>query len=270
MLTKQNTFQKLRIACLSYQGLSAYGLEPTMAQMFPEAEILTVYPQHLRAHVLKNYDLLVMPGIVGEDSPYPEILPKFKAEQVVSCMEESGLVLWTSCAATYYCFEKMLYLKRNGQMKMMNGLGLIKGLAEGPAYQNVTRQSFEHSAHHDRVLAELSLADSDQIFRALDINGPALYPHSESLVDSFLRYSNIPGQPVAGFTKKIGQGLILGLSSHPEFALNHELLPQNFKLHEPSRLSFLTHIRDKLVTHWVHTGKLSVQPSFNLLKTVHA
>lgn len=263
-------FTKLRIACLSYQGLSGYGLEPTMIQMFPEAEVISIYPQHLRSHVLKNYDLLVMPGIIGEDSPYPEILPRYKAEQVVSCMEENGLVLWTSCAATYYCFEKMVYLKRNGQMKMMNGLGIIKGVAEGPAYLNVTRKSFEHSAHHDRVLAELSLANSNQIFRALDINGPALYPHAESLVESFLRYSDVPGQPVAGFTKKVGNGLILGLSSHPEFALNHPLLPQDFNLHEPSRLSFLTHIRQKLVIHWQSTGKLSVQSSFNLLETAHA
>lgn len=241
-----------------------------MSLMFPEAEIVTVFPQHLRSHVLKSYDLLVMPGIVGEDSPYPEILPRYKAEQIVSCMEENGLVLWTSCAATYYCFEKMVYLKRNGQMKMMKGLGLIKGVAEGPAYQSVTRQNFGHSAHHDRVLAELSLANSDQIFRALDINGPALYPHAESLVDSFLRYSNIPGKPVAGFTKNVGHGLILGLSSHPEFSLSHSLLPQDFKLHEPSRLSFLTHIRQKLVTHWQSTGKLSIHSSFKLLETSYA
>lgn len=270
MNLNHSPYQKLRIACLSYQGLSAYGLEPTMALMFPDAEIVSVYPQHLRKHVLKHYDLLVMPGIVGEDSPYPQILPQYKAQQVIDCMEENGLVIWTSCAATYYCFEKMAYLKRNGQMKMLNGLGLIKGIAEGPAYQNVTRQNFEYSAHHDRVLAELALANSDQVFRALDINGPALYPHAESLVDSFLRYSNIPGQPVAGFTKNIGHGLILGLSSHPEFELNHPLLPQDFKLHEPSRLSFLTHIRHRLVTHWKSTGKLSLNTSYKLLETSHA
>ena len=270
MILGPTPFQKLRIACLSYQGLSGYGLEPTMELMFPNAEIVTVYPQHLRTHVLKNYDLLVMPGIVGEDSPYPQILPKYKAQQVVDCMEEHGLVMWTSCAATYYCFEQMVYLKRNGQFKMMNGLGIIKGLAEGPAYQSVTRQSFGASAHRDRVLAELSLANTNQVFRALDINGPALYPEAESLVDSFLRYSNLPEQPVAGFTKKVGQGLILGLSSHPEFALNHPLLPHDFKLHEPSRLSFLTHIRDKLTSHWLSTGKLSLQSTSNILKTSYA
>lgn len=266
----KHTPKKLRIACLSYQGLSSYGIEQTMEQMFPDSEVVTVYPQHLRTHVLKNYDLLVMPGIIGENSPYPEILPQFKADQVISCMEENGLVLWTSCAATYYCFEKMLYLKRNGQFKMMEGLGLIKGLASGPAYQNVTRKNFEHSSNHDRVLAELSLTNSNSIFRALDINGPALYPHAESLVNSFLRYSNIPDQPVAGFTKKIGKGLILGLSSHPEFTLDHPLLPNDFQLHEPSRLSFLAHIKDRLVTHWHSTGKLYIQPTPTFIKKSYA
>jgi glutamine amidotransferase-like uncharacterized protein len=266
----KHTPQKLHIACLSYQGLSSYGMEQTMEQMFPSAEVVTVYPQHLLTHVLRNYDLLVMPGIIGEDSPYPEILPQLKADEVVSCIEENGLALWTSCAATYYCFEKMLYLKRNGQSKIMKGLGIIKGVASGPAYQNMTRIDFEHSSNHDRVLAELSLINSNAIFRALDINGPALYPHAESLVDSFLRYSNIPDQPVAGFTKKIGNGLILGLSSHPEFTLDHPLLPTDFQLHEPSRLSFLAHIKERLVAHWQSTGKLYIQPTSNSIQLSYA
>lgn len=267
---KTDISKKLRIACLSHRGLSTQGIEPALQYMFPDAEIVSIFQQHLRAHVLQHYDLLVMPGILGEDSPYPQILPSNKANQVVTCMEENGLVLWTSCAATYYCFEKMVYLKRNGQTKTMNGLGLIKGLAEGPAYQNVTRKDFEHSTHHDRVLAELALANSDHIFRALDINGPALYPQKESLIDNFLRYSNLPDQPVAGFTKKIGAGLLLGLSSHPEFDLTHPLLPQHFKLHEPSRLSFLAHIRHMLMTHWQSTGKLPVLSPSNLIKANYA
>lgn len=261
--------EKLRIACLSYQGLSGYGLEPTLSLMFPHAEVVSVFPQHIRRHVLKDYDLLVLPGIVGEDSPYPQILSQHKSDQILDCMEENGLVLWTSCAATYYLFEKLVYLKRNGQMKYLNGLGIIKGHAEGPAYRHQTRDSFAYSAQHDRVLAELALADKSQIFRALDINGPALYPEPESLVDSFLRFSNIPDQPIAGFTKNVGQGLILGLSSHPEFALNHPLLPRDFGLFEPSRHAFLTHIRDKITAHWLSVGKLSGYLRPGLLKPLH-
>lgn len=246
------------------------GLEPSLSMMFPFAEVVSAYPQHLRSHVLKTYDLLVMPGIVGEDSPYPEILPAPTSDRILQAMEEDGLVMWTSCAATYYCFEKMIYLRRNGKFKHLDGLGLIKGEAIGPAYQNTTRKNFDASAHHDRVLAELTLADKSNIFRALDINGPALYPQEDSLVDSFLRYSNIPNQPVAGFTKKVGKGLILGLSSHPEFTLHHPLLPNDFKLHEPSRLSFLTHIRDKLTLHWSQTGKNFLErPTPDLLCANH-
>lgn len=224
--------------------------------MFPQAEVVSVYPQHLRSHVLKNYDLLVMPGIVGEDSPYPEILPLHKADQILECMESHGLILWTSCAATYYCFEKLVYLRRNGQTKTLNGLGIIKGVAEGPAYRHLTRDDFRRSAHRDRVLAELELSDQSRIFRALDINGPSLYPHEDKLVDSFLRYSNVPNQPVAGFTKDVGNGMILGLSSHPEFTLRHPLLPESFALHEPSRLSFLTIVRDKITERWIQSGKV--------------
>lgn len=266
MIKSQNV---LRIACLSYQGLSSFGLEITLAHMFPTAEIVSVFPQHLRTHTMKAYDLLVMPGIVGEDSPYPDIFPLHKAEQILRNMEEDGLVLWTSCAATYYFFENLVYLRRNGQFKYLNGLGLIKGRAEGPAYSHLTRNDFSHSVHHDRVLAELAVTDSTRIFRALDINGPALYPHADSLVDSFLRYSNVPSQPVAGFTKTVGKGLILGLSSHPEFSLIHPLLPACFPQFEPSRLAFLAHIRDKITNHWVGLGKHSSHFLSNLLIPAH-
>jgi len=248
-MTTSATLPQNLVACLAHQGLSSEGLYNAIHLLSPHSKTVTVFPQHLRRETLKKYDILVLPGIIGEDSPYPQILSQNKMDQIIKTVEEDGLTVWTSCAATYYLFDRLSYLKRNGQKKEFKGAGIIKGYAEGPAYTHLTRRNFNNAAHHDLVLAQIAWPDQHRIFRLLDINGPALHlVGNNGLTREFLYYANVPQNPTAGFVKQIGKGKIVGLSFHPELTLHHPNLPQSHKHHEPDRITFLKLLRQEILT----------------------
>lgn len=230
---------RTQIACLSHRYLHRDGLHTALQHMVPHSRVVSIFHQHLYYDALKNYDILVLPGIIGEDSPYPDFLSPRRLDHILKAVE-SGMTLMTFCAATYLLFEKLSYIKRNGHRKEMDGLGLVKGHADGPAYKHVTRIEFNRAAHHDLVLAEIKWPDKHRVFHLLDVNGPALHlADNNDLTQIFLHYNNVPQNPAAGFVKELGKGKIVGLAPHPEITLAHPNLPATYGHHEQDRISFL-------------------------------
>jgi glutamine amidotransferase-like uncharacterized protein len=248
MNLKPKTLRKLRIACLSYQGLSKQGIEPALEFMFPNSEIVSIFPQHIRQHTLKNYDILILPGINDEDSAYPTLLPAHKMDILKETIEQNGLILWTFCASSYYMFEEISYQKRNGTIKTRQGAGLIKGAARH-GFNHITRRQLNASPWNDYILAGIHVDGHQELLRALNINGPTLVPSAaeDGLVEQFMKYKDIEG--AAGVVKKMGRGMLIALGVHPELSPMHPKLPDAFAEFEKDRWTILSLIKQRIITH---------------------
>lgn len=240
--------KRLRIACLSYRGLSSQGIEPALEYMFPNSEIVSIYPQHIRRHTLKDYDVLILPGINDEDSIYPALLPAEKMSSLKETIEQDGLILWTFCASSYFMFEEISYQKRCGLFKSRQGAGLIKGAARH-GFNHITRQELNASPWNDYIMAGIRVDGHHELLRSLNINGPTMIPcvSEQNLVHQFMRYRDIKG--AAGLTKKIGKGLLIALGVHPELSPIHPSLPDAYFEFEKDRFTILSLIKEKITTH---------------------
>lgn len=248
MSFKSKMPQKLRIACLTYRGLYSQGIESALGYMFPNSETVSIFPQHLLRHTLKDYDILILPGINDEDSAYPTLLPSAKMEVLKQAIEQDGLILWTFCASSYYMFEEISYQKRDGTFKTCQGSGLIKGAAHH-GFRHITRRQFNRSPWNDYILAGIHVEGHQELLRSLNINGPTLLPSPKEneLVHQFMKYSNIEG--AAGVIKKMGRGMLIALGVHPELSPSHPSLPQAFTEFEKDRWTILSLIKQKIVAH---------------------
>lgn len=245
-----------RIAVLTAQGIATQGISEAMGYMFPDATCVRVQPSHIRPHALENFDILVLPGIIDEDSPYPDILTPQKSGFVRQAIE-NGMVLMTFCAATYYMLDRIEYTKRNGEKKERNGCGLISGTAR-QAFAHVTRIKPGTTELDDYILAELRLKDRWNI-HALNINGPEIVISDQERLSStpFITYAATGG--TAALQKKIGKGLILAMGIHPELTTDHPLLPPHFSHHDNERWVILDHIADRINRHkgWSHQAPIT-------------
>jgi glutamine amidotransferase-like uncharacterized protein len=257
----KNTPRKLRIACLSYRGLSKQGIEPALEYMFPHSDIVSIFPQHIRAHSLKNYDILILPGINDEDSVYPTLLPAEKMKVLKDVIEQQGLILWTFCASSYFMFEEISYQKRSGLIKTRQGAGLVKGAARH-GFNHITRRELNASPWNDYILAGIHVEGHHELLRSLNINGPTMMPATseQRLVNQFMKYKDIHG--AAGITKKIGKGLLIALGVHPELSPIHPSLPDAFTEFERDRWTILSLIKEKIITHLL-SQNLLLQPSYS-------
>lgn len=244
--------KKLRIACLHYRGLSSDGIEAALLYMFPKAEVVSIYPQHIRQHALKNYDILILPGINDEDSAYPTLLPTHKMQILKDTIEQNGLILWTFCASSYYMFEEISYQKRSGIMKSRQGAGFIKGAAVH-GFKHITRQRLNASPWNDYILAGIHVEGHNELLRALNINGPTfLVDKSErKLVNQFMKYKDIEG--AAGVIKNMGRGMLIALGVHPELSPIHKKLPDSFLSYDIDRWTILGDIRERICRHLIAT-----------------
>jgi glutamine amidotransferase-like uncharacterized protein len=215
--------QHLKVACLTGHRLAARALLEELHSTFGGNNVFTLRPHHLKPDILRDYDLLVLPGIVGEDSPYPDIFTPHRAAHLKQALQ-NGLIIWAECAPTYYMFGHFEYLARDGGLKTKPGLGLIEGKAIGPAYKHLTRGSgtLTHRLS-DIVLAGLSYEGEEggeKIAHIFNINGPVLLPKNAS-TKIIARYADLEGTPAAGVVQKIGKGMIIGLGFHPGFSAGH-------------------------------------------------
>lgn len=251
---RHNPFEpQRRIAVLTAPGIATQGISEAMGYMFPDAACMKVQPSHIRPPALENFDILVLPGIIDEDSPYPEILNPKKSEFVRQAVE-NGMVLMTFCAATYYMLDRIEYTKRNGEKKERSGCGLISGTAR-QAFAHVTRIKPGTTELDDYILAELRLKDRWNI-HALNINGPeiVLADQEHRTSTPFITYAATGG--TAAIEKTIGKGLILAMGIHPELTTHHPLLPAHFSPHDNERWVILDHLSDRIKRHkgWKHVA----------------
>lgn len=162
-------------------------------------------------------------------------------------MEDHGLKVWTICAPTYYLLNEIIFQCRDGRVKHIKGHGRIEGISRGPAYKDITHKNPHNAPDRDIVIATITIQSSHAHHHLIDINGPALHiSQRDPLTDIFLRHVNISGRPAAGFTQKVGNGSITGISVHPEISFNHPLFFNVYGHLEQQRWTFLRTLKKTL------------------------
>ncbi|MBL8640505.1 MAG: hypothetical protein JNL76_00105 [Alphaproteobacteria bacterium] len=238
----------MKIAILEQQPISTLELRRHgLPHMFPDAEIVAVPPEEIleSMSMMKDFHMLVLGGIVGEDSPYPTIFTPQRAEILENYLLQGGIV-WAECAATYHLTRFYSYITSTGQFKEKDGLELIPGSATGPAFPHHTTPSGGRTLTVATIFNPAA-TEGFSSYQALDINGPALHLDPDASVIETLRYGNAPGQPVCGVIKSHGTGLLMAFSFHAAIPFGH--LSGNQNAEEANRLLFLAHQANRIHAH---------------------
>lgn len=240
----------MRCAYLNEQGLSTNGIGTDLkSHVFNGHSYHPVTADIFNGQQLAAIDVLVLPGINGEHSPYPKMLNAENSNTLRTAIEK-GMVLVTFCAASYYMFDKIFYETRDGQIKNTNGLGLIRGTAK-QAFRHITRQN-DRSLSRDYIEAGITSPYFDGEHHLLNVNGPAFHlDRAEAEIClPFLNYTETMG--AAAVIKQFGKGLIIALGVHPELSsLNSDHYKElQFPNHDIDRMVVLNALKEIIAQHF--------------------
>lgn len=238
----------MHIAYLDERLLSLNGLKDAFSHMYPHASIKNIPIDTINTDDIKKFQIVVLPGCNGEDSPYPALLPQSRIDTLKNAMENNGLVLITFCAASYFMAEKIIYETKKGEIKERAGAGLIKGTASH-AFRHITRPHNPEDGLQDYIQALLTSPMTDSSLKILNVNGPAFHLDKTERCESFLEYEDAQG--AAGIIQQIGKGKLIALGVHPELSSKNsdKRFAGQFIEHESDRFILLNLIRNIIEDH---------------------
>lgn len=224
---------------------------------------------------LQNIDLLVLPGVSSEHSPYPAIFNARAARAFIRAVE-NGMAVWASCAAAYHMCEHVLYHTSKGEEIRQQGLGLIAGTAvgpaDGPALEPRGRGNYEDTRAVSAVFYDRT--GKTRRGKIAYSNGPALIPADSRYADyAFAWYArerahaNGNGE-IAMAAVPYGNGMILFSGLLPEISpariiLNgpghdtsrHAALQSSLRAYETERRALMESLASRCHTHWQKAPK---------------
>ena len=238
----------MRIAYLDERLLSLNGLKDAFSHMYPHASIKNIPVDAINNNDIKQFQIVVLPGCNGEDSPYPNLLTQSRIDTLKNAMMHDGLVLITFCAASYFMAEKIIYETRSGEIKERSGAGLIKGTASH-AFRHITRPHNPQDGLQDYIQALLTSPMTHSSLKVLNVNGPAFHLNKTERCESFLEYEEAQG--AAGIIQQIGKGKLIALGVHPELSSKNsdKRFAGQFVEHESDRFILLNLIRNIIEDH---------------------
>ncbi len=187
-----------------------------LREHFGERNVAPVTVEELSYTDLSGDDLLFLPGIPGERSPYPKILTPLVQTRLLRELER-GLIIWTDCAATYEMMATMKFRTSGGRILTRTGTGWLDGHADGPVEGCALPSSAGDRFQHVTLRQVFYRTQDGQQRVALSAygNGPGirLSPREIKNPDVAVigRYGESDDSPIATVTKKIGKGLLLSL-----------------------------------------------------------
>ena len=193
---------------------------------------------------------LVLPGIIGEISPYTEQLGNGEMHEVQKFMSHGRNALLTICAGSAFISKKTLYMPPHGTPRgRMSNIPLFNGLARGPVGP-YGRACTADSRFSDVIVVPVRYKDMDGTWKDTGVcygNGPALYPDdpNDPSVEILCTYTDIPDNPAAILRQSVGTGVAYMSCVLPEIAHQHvsphpglhnaQQLMADLKPHEPGR-----------------------------------
>lgn len=224
-----------------------------------------------RAQTLDQNTLaFVLPGITGEHSPFLSLLGREGNYRIRRYVEEGGVFIGF-CAGAYYACEDIAYHTPWGLSKSQKpGLDFFRATAKGPQI-HLGRQSLADDRWSDVMLTKIQYNDGSNKSRTAHIcygNGPALTRIRDDDVTAIAHYEDVPGNPVAVASRRIGKGLALFVGVHPEIRpldirndstsgnLDHaKNLGARLLRHEPQRQAFWNHLMQIVLKHNIELGR---------------
>jgi glutamine amidotransferase-like uncharacterized protein len=201
---------------------STGSLAPSLKESFPNHVMRLIDTADLHAGVLDNPNvaMLVLPGIVGEKSPYPLTIGEDGLKRIHKFASSRGVVL-TICAATYFVCRETSYKPPWGTPKGRNTINyLFNAAARGPV-PPYARMAVDDPKFGDVTVIPVRFKNAKGEWRDGHVcygNGPALHPHaSESRTSEILAtFSGTAGNAPALIRKTIGGGALYLSCIHPE------------------------------------------------------
>jgi glutamine amidotransferase-like uncharacterized protein len=203
---------------------STGSLIPSLKSAFPHHALRKIGADDLRHGALDDEQagLLVLPGITGEVSLYPQTIGEDGLKRIRSFIEKKGVVL-TICAATYFVCRETRYTPPWGPAKGRMSINhLFNAAAIGPL-PSFARQATNDPKYGDVSVIPVQFKTDRGEWRDAHVcygNGPALYPdpsehHTSEILATFSgQNDNAP----ALIRKVIGKGAVYMSCIHPEIA----------------------------------------------------
>ncbi len=216
----------MKAAYLKNQAFATTSIELMLCEVFGAVNVQPLSLSDLRPSALKQTDLLILPGIAGEVSPYPQMLPPNKADMLLKTAEDHGMTIWTDCAATYWSAREISYLGSDGKKRGRSGLGWIDAVAAGPLPGKALAAD-KNFRYADTTTVAIEYYKGGETLRT-DIcygNSPALYLNEDEArnpdIEILARFDETPDKPVAAMTKTLGHGMLVSLGVLPQIKPAH-------------------------------------------------
>ncbi len=192
---------------------ASYGtLLPALAQDFPGHRVRLAEAAEIHGGALDDraVRLLVMPGITGEDSPYPSLIREDGLLRI-GAFAKRGVVL-TICAATYFVCRETSYTPPWASKTRTSVNYLFNAAARGPVAP-YARQVKDDPKYGDVVVVPIRFRDADGAWRDGGVcygNGPALYPDpgEYNKAETLAVFAAVAGTPPALMRKATGRGAV--------------------------------------------------------------
>ncbi len=213
----------MKVAYLSGNHLATSSISMMLAECFGKENVHQLPFDEIGTVHEKDFDLLILPGITGESSPYPSRIGEQERASLHKAVSENGMILWTDCAATYLMCNTIEYKASTGEFKTIRGLGFIDGVARGPVGGKAIAPSPE-DRFHDVVIRRIEYKNGKKADLCYG-NGPGLFlteqERNNTDVDIIGHYHDVKDKPVAALTKRIGNGLLISLGVLVQISADH-------------------------------------------------
>ena len=243
----------MKVAYLTGKSFATSSNGPALCRAFNACNVRTISANDLDPAELKEIDFLMLPGITGETSPYPSILPPEKARILYEKIED-GLIVMAECAAFYWTANHIHYNASDGRKLERQGLGWIDGVARGPSGKGIAPN--DEFRYADTTTTMIEFYDGrETCYTPICIsNGPALYlsdtEEKNPDVTITSRFVNEIGKPVATMTKMIGNGMLVGMGVLPHIQaeqLGGKRLNPGFERHRVELFNAISAHEEKII-----------------------
>jgi glutamine amidotransferase-like uncharacterized protein len=205
-------------------------LMPSLQQTFnaQDYKIHRITAQDILGGVLRTPQsgIFILPGIVGEVSPYTAQLPLLALQEISDFVGRNNNVMLTLCAGSYFIARQTIYVPDHGAPKGRHSLApMFNGVARGPV-PGYGRASSNNCQFDDVIAVPVNFKTADGSWDSAKIcygNGPALYPDDTNHpdIEVLARFADSPGEPVALLRQSFGAGALYMSCVIPDIAYQH-------------------------------------------------
>ncbi len=177
----------------------------------------------LKNGVLDTKDILILPGITGEASPYHETIGEDGLQKLGRRVHDNGLVIAALCAgASALCARTIWEPPTGNPRSRRSNAPLFNATARGPIKALYKPYSPEDRMSDVSLTPILYKNRDNQVMesRVCYGNGPVFEDFDEDNpdIEIIARFKDVPGQPPAIVSVRHGEGTVFLLGVHPEIS----------------------------------------------------